>query len=111
MPELCLCPEGNPVAYYDTTTEKGYCPPCASSELTSSRSVHIQYLNDILPYEVGEHVYCWTVGKIYDGEGEVIKVSEDLRDGGTPVHPAYLVRLKDGQELWYTSICLRRKKV
>jgi len=92
----------------DPITERGYCTACAANETTSTRHVHLQWLSTVLPLEVGERVECRTVGEIYDGDGEIIEISTEIRRGGTPVHPAYLVRLDDGREWWYTSVCLTR---
>ena len=108
MNTKCLCPQGGPVRFIDDVTGRGFCSKCASQEITSSANVHLQYTSQLLGYEVGERVDCWTAARWYDGSGTVIEVSTDLKDGGTPKHPAYLVRLDDGQELLYTGVCLRR---
>lgn len=108
MTTKCLCPKGDPVRFTDDVTGRGFCLFCSSKEVTSSKNVNLQYLSLLLGYEVGERVDCWTAARWYDGSGEVIRVSVDLKDGGTPDHPAYLVRLDDEQELWYTGVCLRR---
>lgn len=82
---------------------------CASQEVTSSANVHMQYTSHLLGYDVGDRVDCWTAARWYDGQGRVTQVSTDLKDGGTPDHPAYLVKMDDHDEpLWYTGICLRR---
>lgn len=108
MTAKCLCPKGSPVRFVDDVTGRGFCAKCASQEVTSSANVHLQYTSLLLGYIEGERVDCWTAGRWYDGSGTVIKVSTDLRDGGTPDHPAYLVKLDDDEELWYTGVCLRR---
>ena len=76
--------------------------------ILSSVNVNLQFLSTLLPLALGERVECRTVGEFYDGDGEIIKISDEVRNGGTPVHPAFLVKMDDGQELWYTSICLTR---
>lgn len=108
MTAKCLCPEGAPVRFVDDITGRGFCMKCSSNELTSSANVHLQYNSHLIGYEVGDRVDCWTAARWYDGSGEVIRVSVDLKDGGTVDHPAYLVRLDDEQELWYTGACFRR---
>lgn len=108
MTAKCLCPTGDPVRFVDDVTERGFCMKCSSQEVTSSANVHLQYLSHLLGYTVGERVDCWTAARWYDGSGTVIRISVDLKDGGTPDHPAYLVRMDDGSELWYTGVCLRR---
>jgi hypothetical protein len=109
----CFCPGGGPVAFWDKVTDRGYCVACASDEATSSRDVHLQFLSAITPLGVGETVECRNLGldEYYDGVGEIIEISTEVRRGGTPVHPAYLVRLSDGRQLWYTSICLTRIRI
>ncbi|QGJ94873.1 hypothetical protein SEA_REDWATTLEHOG_10 [Gordonia phage RedWattleHog] len=106
----CLCGKGRPVEYVDEVTQRGYCSVCASSEVTSSLAVHMQFISDLVPLEVGERVECRTVGEYYDGTGVIVEISTELRHGGTPVHPAYRVRLdgEKGEELWYTPVCLTR---
>lgn len=108
MTAKCLCPSGDPVRFVDDVTERGFCVKCASQEVTSSVNAHLQYLSQLLGYAVGERMDCWTAARWYDGSGRVTSVSVDLKDGGTPAHPAYLVKLDDGEELWYTGVCLRR---
>lgn len=108
MTAKCLCPAGDPVRFVDDITGRGFCLSCSSKEVTSSTNTHLQYLSHILGYDVGERVDCWTAARWYEGRGEVIRVSTDLKDGGTVDHPAYLVRLDDGQEMLFTRVCLRR---
>lgn len=110
-PAQCLCRDGGAVAFVDPVTHVGYCISCSMDPIKSSQNVNLQYLDDLLqqqPVALGERVECRTEGIDYDGDGEVIRISEEVRHGGTPVHPAYLVRLDDGREWWYTSICLTR---
>lgn len=106
----CLCGKGRPVRYVDDVTQRGYCTVCASSEMTSSLTVHLQFISDTIPLEVGERVECRTVGQYYDGTGVIVEMSTDLAQGGTPVHPAYRVKLDGdtGETLWYTPCCLTR---
>jgi len=97
--------------YQDSITQRGYCTVCAASEITSTQNVHLQFLSDLMQYEVGERVECWTMGEFYEGFGEVKEISTELRDGGTPVHPAYLVQIDDREgPLWFTPICLKRAR-
>lgn len=108
MTVKCSCPAGDPVRFVDDLTERGFCMRCASKEVTSSANVHLQYTSQLLGYTVGDRVDCWTAARWYDGPGTVTRVSVDLKDGGTPDHPAYLVQLDDGREMLYTGVCLRR---
>mgnify|MGYP000123690203 CR=1 FL=1 len=106
----CLCGKGRPVSYVDEVTQIGYCSVCAGSEITSSLRVHLQFVSETVPLEVGERVECRTIGEYYDGTGVIVEMSTDLEKGGTPVYPAYRVRLdgEEGETLWYTPICLTR---
>lgn len=106
--QRCLCRRGAQAVFVDPVTERGYCTACAANETTSTRHVHLQWLTGLLPLEPGERVECRTVGEHYDGDGEIVEISTEVRRGGTPVHPAYLVRLDDDRQLWYTSCCLTR---
>lgn len=106
--DKCWCSKGDPIAFVDQVTQRGYCRTCAMDPILSSTNVNLQFLSTLLPYTVGERVECRTVGEYYDGNGEIIEISEELHNGGTPVHPAFLVKMDDGQTLWYTSICLTR---
>lgn len=111
MDDLCSNQDRRLGIYEDEITLRPYCTVCAATEATSSRNVHLQFLSDLVPYVPGERVECWTAGTIYEGFGIVQRVSTDLIDGGTPVHPAYLVRLDDRDEpLWFTPICLKRAR-
>lgn len=111
MGDLCCNFDKRLGVYEDSVTLRAYCTICAASEISSSRNVHLQFLSDLIPYEVGERVECWTAGTIYEGFGVVQRVSTDLIDGGTPVHPAYLVKLDEQEEpLWFTPICLKRAR-
>ena len=103
----CWSGDGRAVDYTDPITLKGFCATCASNEFISSQHVYLQFLKDIIPFEVGNRVECRTVGVIYDGTGKVIEVSTELKDGGTEYAPAYRVQLDKGdQKLWYTGKCL-----
>lgn len=107
--QMCWCGHGRPIKFRDALTQRGYCNVCAANEITSSQNVHLQFLDAIMPFEIGERVACWTMAEFYDGLGEVVKISTSLVDGGTPIHPAYLVQLDDQEEpLWYTPVCLKR---
>lgn len=112
-PTICLCGKGREASYFDEVTRRGYCSVCASSEITSSLAVHMEFISDLVPIELGERVECRTMGEFYDGTGVVVEISTELRFGGTPVNPAYLVEMdvKDEDEksrLWFTPICLTR---
>lgn len=106
---LCMCGR-HPVKYVDVVTQRGYCMVCSSSEITSSPNAHLQFISDVVPLAVGERVECRTMGEFYDGTGVIEEISTDLSRGGTPVHPAYRVKLDGERErsLWYTPICLTR---
>lgn len=106
--EKCWCPDGSPVVFRDRVTERGYCYACSADPILSTMQVHIAFLDSLLPFTEGDRVECRTEGEHYDGKGEIIEISTEIRNGGTPIYPAYLVRLDDQQELWYTSICLTR---
>lgn len=108
---ICPCGYGRLAVYQDSVTERGYCIICASSEITSSLDVHLQYLSDLVPYEVGERVECWTMAEFYEGYGTVVATSTELRDGGTPDRPAVLVKMEGRDEkLWFVPLCLKRAK-
>lgn len=93
----------------DPLTLRAYCAVCASNEKTSSRGAFMVLLDRVLPLGTGVHVECRTAGVRYDGNGVIVGVSHELADGGTPVHPAYLVNMDDSAEsVWYTEICLTR---
>ena len=112
MTERCWSGDGRPVEYRDKITSRGYCTVCAGTEFTSSTNVHMQFLADLLPFSVGEHVECRTMGEYWEGTGIIVRVSTELRYGGTPLAPAYLVDMDDRDEmLWFTPICLKRVKV
>lgn len=107
---ICLCGKGRPVKYTDEVTQRGYCSVCATNEITSSLNVHLQFLSDLVLFDVGDRVECRTVGEYYDGTGTVVESSTELSNGGTPIYPAYRVKLdgEDGITQWYTPICLTR---
>lgn len=95
----------------DPLTLRHYCKTCASGYKTSSRGAFLTLMDDLLPLGVGCHVECRAAGVTHEGSGIIVEVSEDLKDGGTPVHPAYLVNMDGTTDLqWYTSVCLTRIK-
>ena len=111
MSAACWSGDGRPIKFIDGLTERAFCNICAASEITSSRDVHLQYIDSLIPFEQGERVECWTVAEFYDGPGTVVGVSTELQYGGTPINPAYLVKLDDQDELfWYTPVCLKRTR-
>lgn len=76
----------------------------------------LAYLQATIPYRPGDRVHATTGGEVYDGVGTVLEVSEELRHGGSPVYPSFLVRIDepanpDAPETgWYTEPCLRPAK-
>ena len=67
-----------------------------------------------VPFDIGDRVECRTGGVIYDGVGVIERISTDLKDGGTWVYPAFLVRFEEKaydtvpDEQLYTEICLHK---
>lgn len=74
----------------------------------------LAYLQATIPYKAGDRVHASTAGEVYDGIGTVREVSTELRHGGSPVHPSFLVEIDDPanpdapDKGWYTEPCLRR---
>lgn len=95
--------------FTDPLTLRSYGRCCAMQEKTSSRGAFYALLDKVLPLGPGCRVECRTAGTHYDGTGVVTDVSTDLENGGTPVHPAFLVSMDGSGELvWYTEVCLTR---
>ena len=105
---MAKCQCGRVAVFQDKNTLLSYCTFCSSSELTSSENAYFQFLERSLPLTVGEAVECKREGRYEDGTGIIIDMSHELERGGTPLHPAFLVRLGNGEEKWYTEVCLTR---
>ena len=66
-----------------------------------------------VPFHVGDKVECRTAAALYDGIGTVEEIDIDFKMGGTPVFPAFRVRLEEKSqedlpdELWYVENCLK----
>lgn len=67
-----------------------------------------------IPFRVGDRVECRIGGIVYDGIGVIEEISTDLKDGGTWVHPAFLVRFEEKaydsvpDTQFYTEVCLTK---
>jgi len=98
---------------YTDSNEVDYCRECVGAIPTPSVVRAMDFLMATIPYAAGDRVECRTGGEIFDGIGVVDGVSFDLKDGGTPVYPAFHVVLDDKaypeapDECWYTEVCLR----
>jgi len=111
--DLCTsCKKYRELVIVEENTNIGYCETCAEILPPSIEEQSIAFLLLTIPFTVGEQVECRTAGQLYDGIGIVEEISFDLKNGGTPVYPAFRVRFEDKaypevpDELWYTEICL-----
>jgi len=80
-----------------------------------SSITHImEYLENTVPFQVGEQVQCRTAGVLYDGIGTIDEVSTDPEKFGTPVYPAFHVVLHDKaypeapDDCWYMETQLTK---
>lgn len=90
-----------------------YCQECVDSFPQEKPEVEgLLYLLASIPFQVGDKVECRTAGTLYDGIGTVEEIDIDFKMGGTPVFPAFRVKLEDKaqedlpDDLWYTEACL-----
>lgn len=91
--------------------ERGFCSQCyVNRDLLYA----FNFMMLTIPFQIGDRVECRTGGQLYDGDGVVEDISTDLKDGGTWVHPAFLVRFTRKEydtvpdTLWYTESCLKK---
>ena len=96
---------GSPVAVVaEPPPAVGNCPSCGAAlggrfcedclevtRMSPNQVLSVAFLAATVPFEVGDHVECRTAGERYEGTGEIVKVSMDLKDGGTPVIPIFHV--------------------
>ena len=94
-----------PAATYDGLD---YCKDCAEEANPYQPELFgLAYLLATIPFDVGDKVECRTAGTLYDGVGTVEEIDIDFKMGGTPVFPAFRVKLEDKSqddipdELWY----------
>ena len=91
--------------------DRGYCSLCY---VPRDLLYAINFMMLTIPFHIGDRVECRTGGQLYDGIGMVEDISTDLANGGTWVHPAFLVRFDEKaydtvpDTLWYTESCLKR---
>lgn len=112
-PGLCeFCRELKPIAFTDTVGRE-YCTECLN-ELTALSNPLVDYLAVTVPFKVGDRVECRTAGALYDGIGVVDEVSTSLANYGTPVYPAFHVKIEEKaypeapDGLWYMEGQLHR---
>jgi hypothetical protein len=91
---------------------RALCAACCTGPAVSPEALGLAYLQATIPYKRGDRVRATTGGSMYDGVGTVVDVSEELRHGGSPVYPSFLVRIDEPgnpdapAEGWYTEPCL-----
>jgi hypothetical protein len=91
--------------------DRGYCDKCF---VPRDLIYAMNFMALTVPFKVGDRVECRTGGQLYDGIGVVEEVSTDLKNGGTWVHPSFLVRFEEKayetvpETLWYTESCLTK---
>ncbi len=113
MVVLCAVCKRNLVEVEDNSTEER-CVNCIDNTQIPSDIMARVILANTVRFRVGDIVECRTAGVLYDGVGEILWVSTDLKDGGTPVYPAFRVALRDKayegvpDEVTYTECCLTR---
>lgn len=92
---------------------RALCADCCRGPAIPPELFGLAYLRATIPYKHGDRVHATTAGEVYDGVGTVVEVSEELRHGGSPVYPSFLVRIEEPAnedapaEGWYTEPCLR----
>lgn len=90
------------------------CADCCRGPLIPPELLGLAYLQATMPYKQGDRVHASTAGEVYDGVGTVREVSTELRHGGSPVYPSFLVEIDEPanpdapDKGWYTEPCLRR---
>lgn len=111
MIDLCqICKELKEIAYTDSAGMQ-YCDQCSIGP-TSSVARAMDFLNATIPYRVGDKVRASTGGQIFDGIGYIDDISFELKNGGSPVYPAFHVVLDEKaypeapDECFYTEPCL-----
>ena len=96
----------------DTYDELFYCQDCIDAVPEKPELFGLAYLLATIPFSVGDRVECRTAGELYDGIGVVEEIDLNFKMGGTPVFPAFKVKLEEKSEdslpdeLWYTESCL-----
>lgn len=69
-----------------------FCNDCLEvTRMSPNQVLSVAFLAATVPFEIGDHVECRTAGERYEGTGKIVKVSMDLKDGGTPVIPMFHV--------------------
>lgn len=113
MIDICTrCKQTREIVLSEEGTNLAYCQNCADWQPLSFEEQSIAFLLMTVPFHIGERVECRTAGQLYDGIGVVEEISFDLKNGGTPVYPAFRVRFEEkayeemSNEQWYCEICL-----
>jgi hypothetical protein len=118
--QLCYgCKRLKPVAYVQPGTEQPFCDRCEQAQpLTVEDWAVFALASPTSPigprFAPGDVVEARTAALIYDGVGVIEEMSMDLKNGGTPIYPTFLVRLTEkAHDLapdadWYTEVCLTK---
>ena len=111
---LCeSCRELKPVAWTDSIGRE-YCAECFASLPVATPQRMLDYLMLTIPFHVGDRVECRTAGALYDGIGTIEEVSIDPATFGTPVFPAFHVRIEEKaydeapDDRWYMEQQLKK---
>ena len=118
--ELCYgCKRFKDTAYFQPGTGHRFCSSCELLQpLTVEDWAVFALTSPTSPlgprFAPGDVVAARTAAIVYDGVGVIEEMSTDLKNGGTPVYPTFLVRLTEkAHELapdadWYTEVCLTK---
>lgn len=111
---LCeFCRELKPVSWTDEVG-RDYCAECLTELTSLTTPTLLDYLAATVPFAVGDRVEARTAGALFDGIGVIDNISMSLEHFGTPVYPAFHVKIIEKaydeapDELWYTESCLQR---
>jgi len=102
------------IEYTEAGTQRPFCKACALQLPPTSEELAMLFIEVTCPFKVGDKVEARTAGEVFDGTGEVLEISTDLRHGGTRVYPSFLVRLDTKEhdlapdQAYYTEICLKK---
>lgn len=117
MKDLCSnCRKLKELVAQVSETSIGYCADCIEWRPLDPEEQGLLFLLMTIPFAVDDVVECRTGGQLYDGIGVVEEISFDLKNGGTPVCPAFRVRLiekaydLDPDVMYYTECCLTKVK-
>lgn len=114
-PGLCeSCRELKPDIAWTDTLGREYCTDCFSIMPVATAPRMLAFLALTIPFHVGDRVECRTAGALYDGVGVVEEISTDPATFGTPVYPAFHVRIQDKayeeapDDRWYMETQLKK---